>query len=501
MVAAVAIVTVASCAQEIDNPGQNSGKVIFTAYADGAETKTVLGMNEETGKPLSMWKGEEWIQVVGKGGNYWMNTQVGETPSASAMVYYNGNNGEFNEKEGVFAVYPAGNEKYGKDGDLVTGVSVPTIQTAVAGSYDPNAAAAIAYTENNELKFKNVTSLIQFQVATEGVKSVTIAPNGTENLPRISGKCSVSADGTVIPWTTNEHESESYVELTTDSGFETGKDYYVAVFPCTMENGFKVEFSFGGNKIEVASYEPENALVLPRNQILNIGLLECEVPEWSIAGTLNNWNTLETPFAAEGDYWVAKSVSFKESGKFKIVNKGSVWRSISESFAVGKWFDISDGDDISIPAGTYDFYLTKDGKNLQVVSAGSATPLAPGKIPAEKGWVYLKPNSNWTQSNAWFAVYLCNGTAGTKWIKMTKTTGTDYYGAELPAGYDATKYKNIIFVRMDSGKTALDWASKWNQSGDLPFSNVVNGKNCCSINSGQWDCGTNVSWYSMTELN
>ena len=54
---------------------------------------------------------------------------------------------------------------------------------------------------------------------------------------------------------------------------------------------------------------------------------------------------------------------------------------------------------------------------------------------------------------------------------------------------------------MNSGKTALDWASKWNQSGDLPFSNVVNGKNCCSINSGQWDCGTNVSWYSMTVLN
>ena len=109
--------------------------------------------------------------------------------------------------------------------------------------------------------------------------------------------------------------------------------------------------------------------------------------------------------------------------------------------------------------------------------------------------LYLKPNSNWKQSNAWFAAYLCNGSKGTKWLKMESVDGT-FYGVELPSDFNATNYKNIIFVRMDSGKTALDWGSKWNQSGDLACTNMTNSpyNRCCAINSGQWECGSNVTW-------
>jgi hypothetical protein len=121
----------------------------------------------------------------------------------------------------------------------------------------------------------------------------------------------------------------------------------------------------------------------------------------------------------------------------------------------------------------------------------------PDAIYAEDGWVYLKPNSNWTQSNAWFAIYFFKNGGSTEWVKMEKVNGTPYYGAKLP---DTSKYTHLIFCRMDSGKSALDWGSKWNQSGDLPVSNV-NSNNCCSINSGQWDCGTNVKWSTVDILN
>ena len=100
--------------------------------------------------------------------------------------------------------------------------------------------------------------------------------------------------------------------------------------------------------------------------------------------------------------------------------------------------------------------------------------------------LYLKPNSNWTQANAWFAIYLCNGTSGATWVKMTKSG--DYYMATVPAG----DYKNVIFCRMNNANTTkLDWSNKWNQSGDLSFDQI---KNLCTINSGQWDCGENVTW-------
>ena len=497
MVAAVAMFTAASCAQEIDNPGQNKGEVIFTAYADGADTKTVLGKSDNQ-RPQSMWNGEEWIQIVGQN-NYWMNTNTDE-PSASATIFYNGNNGEFNETEGVYAVYPAGSEQYNNADGGVTGVTVPTKQTATVGSYDPAAAVAIAYTTDNELHFKNVTSLIKFQVATEGVKSVTFAPNGTENLPKLSGKCTVKADATIIPWITNEHESESYVELSAGEGtFETGKDYYIANFPCNLENGFKVEFSFdGSSKIEIATYNQPVELL--RNQILNIGSLEGQAPvmyEWSVAGTFNNWNTSATPFEENGDYKVAKGVTFESNGKFKIVNNGSTWYNADGTFALNKWISIiaNDGADINIEAGSYDFYLY--GSSLQVVAAGSAAPFEPGVIPAEDGWVYLKPNSNWTQSNARFAIYFFG--SGETWVSMEKVPNTSYYGVKI-SDIVAKGYTGMIFCRMNPSTTVNNWNNKWNQSGDLKVSDFTSGKNLFTVGSGVWD-GATTTWGTITKLN
>ena len=116
---------------------------------------------------------------------------------------------------------------------------------------------------------------------------------------------------------------------------------------------------------------------------------------------------------------------------------------------------------------------------------------------SQEGYIYLKPNSNWTQSNAWFAFYLCNGNKGAQWIKMNAVEGNaGYYEAKLPDDFSVANYKNIIFARMDPGKITLDWSSKWNQTGDLDCNQILT-NNCCAINSGQWDCGTNVTWSNI----
>ncbi len=102
--------------------------------------------------------------------------------------------------------------------------------------------------------------------------------------------------------------------------------------------------------------------------------------------------------------------------------------------------------------------------------------------------LYLKPNSNWTQSNARFAVYTWDG--GNQWFDMT-SVGDGYYVATVPTGT-----VNIIFCRMNPSTTANNWSNKWNQTGDLKVQ--TNGNNCCAINAGQWDCGTNVTWSKFT---
>ena len=82
--------TFASCLDETVEvaPEMPEGVVSYTAYVDGSSTRTELSGN------VSMWKGEEWIQIVGRNGNYWFNTNV-SSPSASAEFTYNGDNGQF----------------------------------------------------------------------------------------------------------------------------------------------------------------------------------------------------------------------------------------------------------------------------------------------------------------------------------------------------------------------------------------------------------------------
>ena len=105
------------------------------------------------------------------------------------------------------------------------------------------------------------------------------------------------------------------------------------------------------------------------------------------------------------------------------------------------------------------------------------------------GGIYLKPNGNWTQANARFAAYFfkSSNNSESKWMSMSKSAKDGYYVCAIPDGYDM-----VIFCRMNGGNNTNDWNNKWNQTGNL---NVPSdGKIVCSINSGQWDCGENVTW-------
>lgn len=105
---------------------------------------------------------------------------------------------------------------------------------------------------------------------------------------------------------------------------------------------------------------------------------------------------------------------------------------------------------------------------------------------------YLKPNSNWTQGNAWFAAYYFdNSTSQNGWVKMTAVANDPgVYTAEID-----DKYPTVIFCRMNPASSALSWDSKWDQTVDL----TVKGKaeNCCAINDGQWN-NANVTWSTYT---
>ena len=95
--------------------------------------------------------------------------------------------------------------------------------------------------------------------------------------------------------------------------------------------------------------------------------------------------------------------------------------------------------------------------------------------------LYLKPNSNWLNDGARFAVYFWDG-YGSNWASMSDTDGDGYYEVVIPAGYS-----NIIFCRMNPGNAVNDWSNKWNQTSDLTV--PTDGNNCYTVADGTWDNG------------
>ena len=189
-----------SCAQDLlELEGEyNGGAASFTAYTESTDSKTVLDGN------VSKWKGEESIQVIGKKGSYKFTASV-NGQSSSATFNLDGS-GSYNETE-VMAVYPYASGGYVGDfaKKKVSNVSIPSVQRAVAGSYDPNAAVAVAHATGTTLNFKNAVSLLKFTMGSAGVKNVTIYGEMSE----VEIETEVAQEGVLYVTLPNEWKSDN----------------------------------------------------------------------------------------------------------------------------------------------------------------------------------------------------------------------------------------------------------------------------------------------------
>lgn len=100
--------------------------------------------------------------------------------------------------------------------------------------------------------------------------------------------------------------------------------------------------------------------------------------------------------------------------------------------------------------------------------------------------LYLKPNNNWYQDNAWFAAYFFTGNKEDGWQKMYDSNCDGVYEVEYAiSGKTST---GVIFCRMDPSKTALEWGTVWNQTNNLTNFNKT--KTTYTISDGSWSNGT-----------
>lgn len=107
-------------------------------------------------------------------------------------------------------------------------------------------------------------------------------------------------------------------------------------------------------------------------------------------------------------------------------------------------------------------------------------------IPAETK-LYLKPNANWLQAGARFAVHFFTAGVGNEWKDMVAEPGVlDIYSVVSPT----TAYEKLIFTRMNPAESLNDWANKWNQTGDLVYDGT---NNLFTVPADVWD-GATTTW-------
>ncbi|MEE0236011.1 MAG: DUF6562 domain-containing protein [Bacteroidales bacterium] len=98
--------------------------------------------------------------------------------------------------------------------------------------------------------------------------------------------------------------------------------------------------------------------------------------------------------------------------------------------------------------------------------------------------LYLKPNENWKEAGARFAIYFWDTNVAPKWENMTDSDGDGIYEIDKSRLGDCT---NIIFCRMNPDNSNNDWNTKWNQTSDLKV--PTDGTNLYTVKEGTWDNG------------
>ena len=405
MVAAVALMALVSCnKEEINNGGVEpqepqapSVTVEFTASLGEEETKTTLDFENKK----TLWEETDAISINGQ------KFTIKEIQEDGKAVFVNAAELPADFAAPFTAIYP-----YGSDG------KVPAAQDAVAGSFDPKAVIETATSENHSLSFKNETSLLKFQV------------------PAACNSVSVASDDVLAG------DSDKVVTISGD--FVAGKDYYVAVLPGTKKN-FVVRIdgylSKNAASVTINASTIANMKTLPAAKVSTIELRGDAPLSWDNGAK----------FYEDIDCYVLKNVSVSANQGFKVVYNNK-W--LQGKVAKDKWAVLKEnGNNMTLAAGTYDIYVSKEAKVLGVVAAGSSSL----KVEKpESDYMYLLPSDNWLESNAHFAA----------WIWKDNGSGKVYNFSEHPnvAGLYRVKLNEgnkMILFRMAPGKTYTDGSSTW----------------------------------------
>lgn len=280
--AAVTLVMAACSNDEIIGGESQLGETVKMTFTAGApQTRTIL----LPGGPGTDWRGVEWqlgdaISVFDKNN---ANNRFGN--------YDEGDLGKFSgtavESDSYIAVYPYNKQMVCND-KTVSGLSLPSTQEAVAGTFAQNLSLAWAQTTSDRmfLEFHHLCAVVKFSIfgqEAEQVETVTLTDNAQKPLGYDKFDIVIQGEGENEQASLNERgESFSSIVLNApNGGFVSGSDYYFVILPdkeqaenAPFQSGLTLSFKMNdGNTIEKRT---EKAIKMNVGEIANLGSISLE---------------------------------------------------------------------------------------------------------------------------------------------------------------------------------------------------------------------------------
>ncbi len=282
---AIAAVAAFSCAKEIDQKVEDEiikeseevvtpvvdNPLVITAYADddiAPDTKTSL-----SGVSV-LWADSDEVAAYKSGDtkpHTSTATEVADGGKKATFTFTDLTVGT----DVTYIIYPA--DAAGDEDGGYYSITIPTEQAATANSFAEGANLAMAdgSVDADAVQFKNLGALIGIKINNDDIESVKIAAS-----EEMTGAGIVDSGFDAVSF------GETYVKLT--GGIDNGSQYYAVVYPSPVSGYTGLQIVAENTIGQTATYSNPNALVLNRNDNLQIANLTIANSKWYPA--YNSWS-------------------------------------------------------------------------------------------------------------------------------------------------------------------------------------------------------------------
>lgn len=323
VLAIASMVALASCQKVNDVEATFQPKVLKAVFEDEL-SKTVLSENFQI-----QWSDSDKITGFDLDCKNYTSTETSVSEDKLEATFTFGSVSL--EDDIVYAMYPADAAATMTSGGVIT-TTLPLVQNAVAGSFDPKANLALASGGEENVKFLNAGGLLAFEIKDDNITKIEIEAGSYENF---AGPARLSFDSNKEPLLQSTYESDLH-KVTLQGAFENGKTYYAVVFPAEYSS---LKMVFTRNDGKTATFTNSKTLTVLRNGVVTVWKNAIDDSKWQGGSDVFD-ATMEVGTAASeakvNDKYAIKVGTGSNSGDMTItVGAGAT----SLSFYAAAWKD------------------------------------------------------------------------------------------------------------------------------------------------------------------